>query len=143
MQTRAWLLVPAALLAAVVACGGGNAASSNAPAADATDAPGYQQAPAQVPAPVPVQGEEEEPLTGDLKQRAEQAALAAYPGTVLKSEYDAERPGLYAVEIRQANGQTVEVYLDQGFAVAGTKNEGQDEGQGSNQDSGQGDGDGT
>ncbi|QXJ22191.1 peptidase [Actinomadura graeca] len=65
----------------------------------------------------------ETPLTGRLAAQATKAALAAYPGQVLKAEYDAERPGLYAVEIRQKTGTTVEVYLDKAFKVVGTKDE--------------------
>jgi hypothetical protein len=68
----------------------------------------------------------EEPLTGDLKQKAEAAALAKYPGTVVKSEHDSEKPGMYAVEVEQANGKSVEVYIDQSFTVSGTKDEGKD-----------------
>ncbi|MEU6781254.1 hypothetical protein ABZ912_18800 [Nonomuraea angiospora] len=70
---------------------------------------------------------EEPPLTGEVKQKAEQAALAAYPGTVLKSEHDAEKPGMYAVEVQQADGSAVEVYLDKGYKVVDTKKEGTEE----------------
>ena len=118
MRIRVRLLVPAALLlAALTACSGGSDASTGTPAAG-------NQAAAEAPA----QGgkEDEEPLTGEVKQKAEQAALAEYPGTVLKSEHDAERPGMYAVEIQQSDGSTVEVYLDTSFQVAGTKDEGQE-----------------
>jgi uncharacterized membrane protein YkoI len=65
----------------------------------------------------------EEPLTGELKEKAEAAALKEYPGEVKKSEHDAERPGHYAVEIEQESGKEVEVYLDKGFNVVGTKDE--------------------
>ncbi|WP_436528368.1 hypothetical protein [Actinoplanes sp. HUAS TT8] len=65
----------------------------------------------------------EEPLTGELKEKAEAAALAKFPGTVKKSEHDAEKPGLYAVEIEKKGGGEVEVYLDTEFNVVGTKNE--------------------
>jgi uncharacterized membrane protein YkoI len=70
---------------------------------------------------------EEPPLTGEVKQKAEQAALAAYPGTVLKSEHDAEKPGMYAVEVQQADGSAVEVYLDKSYKVVDTKKEGTEE----------------
>jgi uncharacterized membrane protein YkoI len=69
------------------------------------------------------ENEEEPPLTGLVKEKAEQAALAAYPGTVLKSEHDAEKPGLYAVEIKKIDGGVVEVYLDTGYQVVDTKQE--------------------
>lgn len=114
MRMRVWLMLPvAALLIGTAACGGGEPASTGAPA-------GQNQ---------PVQNEpttpepKETPLTGDTKQKAERAALAEYPGEVVKSEIDRERPGHYAVEIRQSNGETVEVYLDKSFAVVGTKDE--------------------
>ncbi|BCY10942.1 hypothetical protein [Actinoplanes sp. L3-i22] len=65
----------------------------------------------------------EEPLTGELKEKAEAAALAKFPGTVKKSEHDSEKPGLYAVEIEKKAGGTVEVYLDTEFNVVSTKDE--------------------
>jgi uncharacterized membrane protein YkoI len=130
MQVKFRLLAPIALLAVgLAACGSGNAQTS-APAANQQKAPAAQnQAQGQT------QKKKEEPLTGELKTKAEQAALAKYPGTVLKSEHDAEKPGMYAVEIQQASGKTVEVYLDKTYKVTGTKDEGQDK-------AGQGDGDG-
>ncbi|MET9251356.1 hypothetical protein [Nonomuraea sp. NPDC003709] len=87
----------------------------------------------QQPAAAPVAGaqagekKEEPPLTGEVKQKAEEAALAAYPGTVLKSEHDAEKPGMYAVEVQQADGSAVEVYLDKSYKVVDTKKEGTEE----------------
>jgi hypothetical protein len=75
-------------------------------------APAQQQAPAQGGKAT------EELLTGDIKQKAEAAALAQFLGTVVKSENDAEKPGMYAVEIKQAYGKNVGVYLDQSFAVS-------------------------
>ncbi|MET8453014.1 hypothetical protein [Streptomyces sp. NPDC005209] len=69
----------------------------------------------------------EPPLTGDIKQKAEAAAIAAHPGTVIKSEEDAEKPGMYAVEVKKEDGTTVEVYLDKSFKVSGTKQEGTEE----------------
>jgi hypothetical protein len=119
------MAIPAAALFAVLtACGSSDAAPSaggqQAPVAPAQQ----QQAPAQNGKKV------EEPLTGELKQKAEAAALARYPGTVVKSEHDAEKPGMYAVEVKQTNGTSVEVYLDQSYTVTGTKDEGQDKGAG-------------
>jgi len=66
----------------------------------------------------------EPPLTGEVKANAERAALAAFPGKVVKSEEDAENPGLYAVEIAKADGTSVEVYLSPQFKVVKTKDEG-------------------
>lgn len=87
---------------------------------------GNQQAPAAVEQ---TQGQEtgekktEEPLTGEIKEKAEKAALKKYPGEVKKSEYDVEKPGLLAVEIEQKSGGEVEVYLDKEYNVVGTKDE--------------------
>ncbi|MGW4207281.1 hypothetical protein ACWEIJ_04780 [Lentzea sp. NPDC004789] len=126
MQVKFRMLVPVALLAVgLAACGSGNAQTSSTPAAN-------QQAAATKKPAHGHKKKKEEPLTGDVKQKAEQAALAKYPGTVTKSEHDTEKPGMYAVEIKQANGQSVEVYLDKSYQVTGTKNE-----------AGQGDGDGS
>jgi hypothetical protein len=131
MQVKFRLLAAVAVLAVgLTACGSGNAQTSNTPAAN------QQAAATKKPANGHKKKQKEEPLTGDVKQKAEQAALAKYPGTVTKSEHDAEKPGMYAVEIKQANGQSVEVYLDKSYQVSGTKNEGQDK-------AGQGDGDGS
>ncbi|MET8761937.1 hypothetical protein [Lentzea sp. NPDC004782] len=129
MQVKFRLLAAAALLAVgLTACGSGNAQTSSTPAAN-------QQAAATKKPAHGHKKKKEEPLTGDVKQKAEQAALAKYPGTVTKSEHDAEKPGMYAVEIKQASGQSVEVYLDKSYQVTGTKNE--DQGK-----AGQGDGNG-
>ncbi len=120
MRTGLRMAIPTALLlAALTACSGGG---STAPAAASNQAAAQQQAPAQGGKAA------EEPLTGDVKQQAEAAALAQFPGAVVKSEHDAEKPGMYAVEIKQADGKNVEVYLDQGFTVSGTKDEGQENG---------------
>ena len=121
MRSGLVMAVPAAALFAVLtACG----TSGNTPSV-------AQQTPAAAPAqqqPQQAQGgkKTEEPLSGELKQKAEAAALAKYPGTVVKSEHDAEKPGMYAVEVKQSSGKTVEVYIDQSFAVSGTKDEGKD-----------------
>ncbi|MFF1612340.1 PepSY domain-containing protein [Amycolatopsis sp. NPDC058278] len=123
MRSGLVMTIPAAALFAVLtACG----TSGNTPSV-------AQQAPAAAPAQqqqAPAQGgkKTEEPLSGELKQKAEAAALAQYPGTVVKSEHDAEKPGMYAVEVKQANGKSVEVYIDQSFTVSGTKDESKDAG---------------
>jgi hypothetical protein len=64
------------------------------------------------------------PLTGEVKAKAEKAALAAYPGTVVKSEEDVENPGLYAAEVKKSDATTIEVYLDKSYKVVKTKAEG-------------------
>ena len=45
----------------------------------------------------------------------------------MKSEEDAEKPGMYAVEVKKEDGTSVEVYLDKSFKVTGTKQEGTEE----------------
>ncbi|MEU6546486.1 PepSY domain-containing protein [Streptomyces sp. NPDC046859] len=118
--------ITAALLAGLAACGGsdsGDSASSSNSAAAGQAADGSAQA----------EGEEsgdpvETPLTGEVKQKAEAAAVAAFPGTVVKSEEDAENPGMYAVEIKKADGSEVEVYLDpKTYKVVKTKDEAGDD----------------
>jgi hypothetical protein len=114
------LIIPAGVLLI-----GGLSACTGAPA---TTPAGNQQQAAPAPAASQKGGDTggkkaEEPLTGDLKRKAETAALKEYPGDVLKSEHDEERPGLYAVEIEQKSGEEVEVYLDKKFNVVGTKDE--------------------
>ncbi|BCJ47496.1 hypothetical protein GCM10010168_18540 [Actinoplanes ianthinogenes] len=111
------LIIPAALL--VVA---GLSACSTSPEAATTPA-ANQQATAADDDNDGAGETKEEPLTGELKEKAEAAALAEFPGTVKKSEHDAERPGLYAVEIEKKSGGEVEVYLDTEFKVVGTKDE--------------------
>ncbi|MGW7386551.1 PepSY domain-containing protein [Streptomyces sp. NPDC054794] len=104
LPRRALLAAPAAVLMfALAACGGGSAGA------------------------VDTDEKKEPPLTGDIKQKAEAAAIAAHPGTVIKSEEDAEKPGMYAVEVKKEDGTTVEVYLDKSFKVSGTKQEGTEE----------------
>ncbi|MFI7298981.1 peptidase [Streptomyces sp. NPDC050121] len=129
LPRRAVLAAPAAaLMFALVACGGSDSGS------DASSAAGTQQS-AQSAGGAQAAGgaggdtddKKEPPLTGDIKQKAEAAALAAYPGTVLKSEEDAEKPGMYAVEVKQADGTSIEVYLDTSFKVTDTKKEGTEE----------------
>ncbi|WP_200309263.1 PepSY domain-containing protein [Streptomyces adelaidensis] len=129
MPRRALAAVPAAVLMfALVGCGGGSdsgdsaavGASDTQAAAPAEDGAANEEAEGGDPV--------ETPLTGEAKEKAEAAALAAYPGTVVKSEEDAENPGMYAVEIKKADGSEVEVYLDPAtYKVVKTKDEEADE----------------
>lgn len=125
----------AALLVGLVACGGsdssdssGSGSSSNSAASDqaggdAQAAEGGAQAEGEAGGDAV-----ETPLTGEAKQKAEAAALAAYPGTVIKSEEDAENPGTYAVEIKKSDGGEIEVYLDpKTYEVVKTKDEAGDD----------------
>ncbi|MFF8029494.1 hypothetical protein ACFZDJ_52535 [Streptomyces sp. NPDC007896] len=85
--------VPAAvLLFSLVACGSGSdSGSGRAKAADnqqSARSSGGQAAAGDT------DGKTESPLTGEIKQKAEAAAVAAFLGTVVKSEENAEKPGL-------------------------------------------------
>ncbi|MFI6929787.1 PepSY domain-containing protein [Streptomyces sp. NPDC050287] len=118
--------VPAAvLLFALTACGGGSDSGDSAASDTQAAAPAEGGAANEA-----AEGGDavEKPLTGEAKQKAEAAALAAHPGTVIKSEEDAENPGMYAVEVKKADGSEVEVYLDPAtFKVVKTKEEGTEE----------------
>ncbi|MFC3345969.1 PepSY domain-containing protein [Streptomyces echinoruber] len=128
LPRRAVLAAPCAVLMfALVACGGSDSGS------DSSKAAGTQQS-AQGAGGDEAAGEAgdtddktEPPLTGDIKQKAEAAALAKYPGTVVKSEEDVEKPGMYAVEVKQKDGTSIEVYVDKSFKVTDTKKEGTEE----------------
>ncbi|TQJ85479.1 PepSY domain-containing protein [Streptomyces sp. SLBN-31] len=127
LPRRALLAAPAAVLMfSLVACGGSEGSDSSK-AADtqqsAQSAGGAEEGAAGGDA----DDKKEPPLTGDTKQKAEAAALAKYPGTVVKSEEDAEKPGMYAVEVKQSDGTSIEVYLDKSFTVTDTKKEGTEE----------------
>jgi uncharacterized membrane protein YkoI len=127
MPRRALAAVPAAvLMLALTACGGGSDSGDSAAASDTQAAAPAEGGTANEAA----QGGDavEKPLTGEAKQKAEAAALAAHPGTVIKSEEDAENPGMYAVEVKTADGGEVEVYLDPAtYKVVKTKEEGTEE----------------
>lgn len=125
LPRRAVLAAPAAVLMfALVACGGSDSGSDSKAADTQQQA---QSAGGAEAAGGAADDKKEPPLTGDVKQKAEAAALAAYPGTVVKSEEDAEKPGMYAVEVKQADGTSIEVYLDKSFQVTDTKKEGTEE----------------
>ncbi|MGW3138443.1 PepSY domain-containing protein [Streptomyces sp. NPDC001139] len=122
LPRRAVLAAPAAVLMfALVACGGSDSGSDSKAADTQQQA---QSAGGADAAGGDADDKKEPPLTGDVKQKAEAAALAAYPGTVIKSEEDAEKPGMYAVDVKQADGTSIEVYLDKSFKVTDTKKEG-------------------
>ncbi|MEU6352437.1 peptidase [Streptomyces sp. NPDC047072] len=122
---RVVLAAPAAVLMfALVACGGSDSDSGSGAADTQAQSAG---AAAAGEADGDTDDKKEPPLTGDIKQKAEAAALAAYPGTVVKSEEDAEKPGMYAVEVKQADGTSIEVYMDTSFKVTDTKKEGTEE----------------
>ena len=69
-----------------------------------------------------VGGDSEEPVTGPAAEQARAAALdAAGDGTVLEVEkQDGDGSGVYEVEVRRADGSTVEIHLDNQFQPVGT-----------------------
>ncbi|WP_333760577.1 peptidase [Streptomyces sp. IBSBF 2390] len=131
LPRRALLAAPAAaLMFALAACGGGSDSASDSGGSQSDTqqaAQGSGGADAAGEGAGDTDDKKEPPLTGEVKQKAEAAAVAAYPGTVLKSEEDAEKPGMYAVEVKKKDGTTVEVYLDKSFKVTDTKQEGTEE----------------
>ncbi|QTD98371.1 PepSY domain-containing protein [Streptomyces cyanogenus] len=132
LPRRAVLAAPAAvLMCALVACGGSDSGSDGSGAADSrqsAQSAGGAEAAGEAGGDTDEKDEKKEPpLTGDIKKKAEAAALAAYPGTVVKSEEDTEKPGMYAVEVKQADGTSIEVYIDKSFKVTDTKKEGTEE----------------
>ncbi|ROP47636.1 peptidase [Streptomyces sp. PanSC9] len=131
LPRRALLAAPAAaLMFALAACGGGSDSASDSGGSQSDTqqaAQGSGGADAAGEGAGDTDDKKEPPLTGEVKQKAEAAAVAAYPGTVLKSEEDAEKPGMYAVEVKKEDGTTVEVYLNKSFKVTDTKQEGTEE----------------
>ncbi|MFD8305059.1 PepSY domain-containing protein [Streptomyces sp. NPDC059690] len=128
LPRRALLAAPAAVLMfSLVACGGSDSGSDNSKAADTQQSARSAGGAEADGAGGDTDDKKEPPLTGDTKQKAEAAALAKYPGTVVKSEEDAEKPGMYAVEVKQSDGTSIEVYLDKSFTVTDTKKEGTEE----------------
>lgn len=69
-----------------------------------------------------VGGGSEQPVTGPAAEQAKAAALdAAGGGTVLEVEQqDGDGAGLYEVEVRRADGSTVEIHLDSELKQVGT-----------------------
>lgn len=131
VKTRALTTLSTGLLLfGLVACGGSDSGDSAAGASDKQVAQDAGAAAEGGSGSEEAEGGDavEKPLTGEAKQKAEAAALAAFPGTVVKSEEDAENPGTYAVEIKKEDGSEVEVYLDpKTYKVLKTKNEEADE----------------
>ncbi|GAB1694955.1 PepSY domain-containing protein [Krasilnikovia sp. M28-CT-15] len=121
------LIVPAGLLvlAGLSACSGpaGPAAGNQQQAPAAADQTQAQSSGQQSGDEAGEKKEKEEPLTGEVKEKAEAAAVKKFPGTVKRSEHDTEKPGLYAVEVEQDGGKSIEVYLDKDFKVVDTKTE--------------------
>ncbi|MGC0344149.1 peptidase [Streptomyces sp. SLBN-8D4] len=132
LPRRALLAAPAAVLMfALAACGGGSDSDSGSSKAADTQQSAQNAGDAQAGEAGEEAGEEKEtPLTGEVKEKAEAAAVAKFPGTVVKSEEDREKPGMLAVEVKKSDGTSVEVYLDKSYNVTGTKQEGTEENEG-------------
>lgn len=64
------------------------------------------------------------PLSGDAKTKAVEAALAHVgSGTVVETDTGDDGAAAYSVEIRRADGSTVEVSLDKSFSVIGQESD--------------------
>jgi hypothetical protein len=70
----------------------------------------------------------EAPLSGDVKTKAVEAALAHVGGGSVVETEAGDDGAAYGVEVRLADGRQVEVALDESFAVIGQ--EGDDDGKG-------------
>src|SRR4051794_1000712 len=65
-------------------------------------------------------GRDETPLTGDTKQKVEDAVLAKYPGaTIVRSETNADGGSAYEAHITTTGGKQLEVLVNQQFEVVG------------------------
>ncbi len=68
-------------------------------------------------------GDDDQPLTGSALEQATEAALEhAGGGTVVETEVG-DDGAAYGVEIRLADGRTVEVNLDENFEVVGQESD--------------------
>jgi hypothetical protein len=68
-------------------------------------------------------GDNDKPLTGSALEKATAAALAhTGGGTVVETEVG-DDGAAYGVEVKLADGRTVEVELDEGFRVVGQAND--------------------
>jgi uncharacterized membrane protein YkoI len=63
-------------------------------------------------------------ITGDALQKASQAALAHTGGGKVTDTEVSDEESYYEVEVTLANGDQVDVQLDENFKVVGSKNEG-------------------
>jgi ABC-type transporter Mla subunit MlaD len=65
-----------------------------------------------------VGGGDDQPLSGITAERASAAALKAVGGgKVIETELDDENGATYEVEVRKTDGSSVDVRLDESFAV--------------------------
>lgn len=108
------ILLPGALLVLVVSALYINTLNASAQSSPTGQAGQGKPADSQH---VGANGQREELLTGDLANRARDAALKAVPGgTVLKVETDAEGSP-YEAHMRRQDGSFVTVKFDENFAV--------------------------
>jgi uncharacterized membrane protein YkoI len=68
-------------------------------------------------------GDDDQPLSGDVLERATAAALAYTGGGTVTETESGDDGAAYSVEVRLANGREVEVNLDANFLVIGTEDE--------------------
>jgi len=64
------------------------------------------------------------PITGDALVRASQVALAFTGGGTVTGSEVGDEESYYEVEVTKADGSQVDVQLDQGFNVVGSKTDG-------------------
>ena len=76
----------------------------------------------------------EEPLSGDAKTKAVEAALAHVGGGTVVETEAGDDGAAYGVEIRLADGNVVEVQLDESFAVTGQEGDDDTKGEDSGAD---------
>jgi hypothetical protein len=66
-------------------------------------------------------GESSQPITGSARGHAEAAALAATGGGKVTGTEVSDEESRYEVEVTRTDGSVVDVQLDRGFHVVGTK----------------------
>lgn len=66
-------------------------------------------------------GESSQPITGAAKDHAESAALASTGGGKVTGTEVGDEESRYEVEVTKTDGSVVDVQLDRGFHVVGTK----------------------
>jgi hypothetical protein len=66
-------------------------------------------------------GESSQPITGPARTRAEAVALAATGGGKVTGTEISDEESRYEVEVTKPDGAVVDVQLDRGFHVVGTK----------------------
>ena len=64
------------------------------------------------------------PITGEALTKASQAALAFTGGGTVTGSEVGDEESYYEVEVTKADGSQVDVQLDEGFAVVGSKTDG-------------------